>query len=856
MQCVTTVPNLIGNDLKAAAPMLGNRLSIGAVDRRPAPGPPGFVIDQSPKPGSQIRCGSTVNVLITEQEPRQCRVRVPNLVEAGSVARARDTLDRQRLMLGHIDTRPDPRPKETIIDQSPEPGALVPCGSPVNILVGVPIPSDPPPTCRVQVPDLVEAGVGPAKDILDRQRLTIGRVDTRPDPRPRGTIIDQSPDRGAYVPCGSQVNVLVAVPLPTAEPPTCRVPRLVGADARTIRNILSEARLSVGATSSRQNARPAGTVVEQRPLADALVSCGSPVDVIVADDPECTVPSLVGRDEKRAIELISGAQLRVGSVHRQESDQAGSTILTQSFGPGTTVKCDTAIDVVIAQHVTRVPSLSGNEVPAAGRRLTQSGLRLGKTLERESTAAPGTVVDQMPAANTIVNPDSPVDVWVAVRKPVIVPNLQGQNRASAGQTVADIGLNLIELGKRESNEKAGSVVGQVPAANTSVKWGAAVGVWLAIPVPPPPVSWVPSLTGVAQTEALGLIGNAKLTPGAISQRESSQMPGTVLDQRPAAGTQVQPGTAVDFTLAIPVRKSIVPDLAGQRQTGAEALLGRNTLRIGGVISRASKEPAGVIVDQRPAAGRQVDPGSTVDVWVAAPLPPVTVTVPDLSGSSQNEATASIQNLKLRIGQFGERESSEPRGTVVAQDPPAGTVVEAGSLVSVWLAIPIVPPPVTLVAVPRVIESSLDRAVSMLGEAGLRPGSVDQRPSAATTGTVTFQSVEAGVQVAQGTAINLVVATPLAAWWTLVPPWLSTGALFVLAAAVTATVKRVRRNRIISTPTLVPHVDAGTQFSVPGDRDLTNFEMALEARRDRGVQTLDCPEEFIAGYWSGKQEPSW
>ncbi|HEX5018339.1 MAG TPA: PASTA domain-containing protein [Actinomycetes bacterium] len=634
------------------------------------------------------------------------------------------------------------------------------------------------------------------------------------------------------------------------------MPRLVGADARTIRNVLSDARLSLGSTSSRQDATPAGTVIEQRPLAGSPVTCGSLVDVIVADDPECKVPSLVGRDEKQALDLVANSQLRVGNVRRQESDQAAGTILTQSLGPGTTVKCDTAIDVVVAQHVTRVPALSGNDVPAAGRRLTQSGLRLGKTLERESTSAPGTVVDQTPAANTIVNPDSPVDVWVAVRKPVIVPNLQGQDRASAGQTLADIGLNLMELGKRESNEKAGSVVGQVPAANTSVKWGAAVGVWLAIPVPPPPVAWVPSLTGVAQTEALGLIGNAKLIPGAIGQRESSQTPGTVLDQRPAAGTQVQPGTAVDFTLAIPVRKSIVPDLVGQRQTSAEALLGRNTLRIGGVVSRASQEPAGVIVDQRPAAGRQVDPGSTVDVWVAAPLPPVKVTVPDLSGSSQNEATASIQNLTLRIGQFGERESSEPRGTVVAQDPLAGTVVDAGSLVSVWLAVPIVPPPVTLVTVPHVVESSLDRAVSMLGEAGLRTGTVDQRPSAASTGTVTFQSVEAGVQVAQGTAINLVVATRLTPWWSLVPPWLSGGALFVLAVAATATVKRVRRNRITSTPALVPHVDAGTQFSVPGDHNLTNFEMELEARRDSGVQTLDCPEEFIAGYWSGKQEPSW
>jgi beta-lactam-binding protein with PASTA domain len=698
----------------------------------------------------------------------------------------------------------------------------------------------------------VEVGrVGSASDVLAKWRLTLGRVDTRPDQRPRGTIIDQSPERGAYVTCGSPVNVLVAVPPDV--PPTCRVPRLVGADARTIRNILSDARLSLGSTSSRQDARPAGTIIEQRPLADALVSCGSPVDVIVANEQECKVPSLVGRDEKQAIDLISNAQLRIGSVRRQESDQTGGTILTQSLGPETTVKCDTAIDVVVAQRVTRVPSLSGNDIPAAGRRLTQSGLRLGKTLERESIAAPGTVVDQMPVANTIVNPDSAVDVWVAVRKPVIVPNLQGQDRAGAGQMLTDIGLNLIELGKRESNEKAGSVVGQVPAPNTSVRWGAAVGVWLAAPVP---VALVPSLTGVAQTEALSLIGNAKLTPGAISQRESSQIAGTVLDQRPAAGTQVQPGTAVDFTLAIPVRKSIVPDLVGQRQTGAEALLGRSTLRIGGVISRASKEPAGVIVDQRPASGRQVDPGSTVDVWIAAPLPPVTVKVPDLIGTSQNEATASIQNLELRLGQFGERESSEPRGTVVAQDPPAGTDVDAGSLVSVWLAVPIVATPITVVTVPSVVTLPLDNAVSMLTGAGLQRGSVNERPSAATTGTVTFQSVEAGLQVTQGTAVNLVVATPLVPWWSVIPPWLGSGALFALAIAATATVKRVRRNRIMSTPTLAPHFDAGTQFSVPGDRDLTNFEMALEARQDRGVQMLDCPEEFIAGYWSGKQEPSW
>ena len=124
----------------------------------------------------------------------------------------------------------------------------------------------------------------------------MGRVDTRPDARPRGTIIDQSPERGTRVPCGSRVNVLVAVPLQTGVAPTCRVPRLVGADARIITNILGDARLSRGSISSRQDARPAGTVIEQRPPADALVSCDSPVDVIVAGEPSGSRPDWPGED--------------------------------------------------------------------------------------------------------------------------------------------------------------------------------------------------------------------------------------------------------------------------------------------------------------------------------------------------------------------------------------------------------------------------------------------------------------------------------------------------------------------------------------------------------------------------------
>ena len=233
-----------------------------------------------------------------------------------------------------------------------------------------------------------------------------------------------------------------------------------------------------------------------------------------------------------------------------------------------------------------------------------------------------------------------------------------------------------------------------------------------------------------------------------------------------------------------------------------------------------------------------------------------VTVPDLRGRSQNDATAAIQDLKLHLGPFGERESSEPRGTVVAQDPPAGTVVDVGALIAIWVAVPTPPPAPQWIVVPRVVESSLQDAFVTLRAAGLQPGSVGQTASSARTGSVTFQSVAAGTQVAPGTAIDLIVATPLAAWWSTVPlPWLGASALLGLAVAAVRSIQRTRRNRIVAAPGLVAHADEGIQ-TIPGDHDLAGFEVTLEARRDRGSQTLDGPDVFVAGYWTGKQELSW
>ena len=54
---------------------------------------------------------------------------------------------------------------------------------------------------------------------------------------------------------------------------------------------------------------------------------------------------------------------------------------------------------------------------------------------------------------------------------------------------------------------------------------------------------------------------------------------------------------------------------------------------------------------------------------------VSTTVPDLNGKSKYQATTELRNSNLNI-------SVEGSGTVVSQDPPKGSSVDAGTVVKV------------------------------------------------------------------------------------------------------------------------------------------------------------------------------
>jgi beta-lactam-binding protein with PASTA domain len=260
---------------------------------------------------------------LPQQGAQAIRCTVPDLLGL-NVSAARGVLEKAHLSLGDVDRRPDSHKTGTIIGQSAKSGTPVKCGLTVDIVSAVfTEPQQPnPPVCEVRVPDLFNVEMRSAEKILGGQKLKLGDIETKADTRLKGTVIGQLPPRGALVPCGTSVKIVVAVPPP--EPPPCppiKVPSLIGQDQETGITLLARAGLRVGNIERVKSEEPTGTILRQLPP-KAFGKCEASIDLIVSvqtrvsppppAEPVCptiAVPSVIGRDQETGIKLLAGAGL-------------------------------------------------------------------------------------------------------------------------------------------------------------------------------------------------------------------------------------------------------------------------------------------------------------------------------------------------------------------------------------------------------------------------------------------------------------------------------------------------------------------------------------------------------------------
>ena len=126
---------------------------------------------------------------------------------------------------------------------------------------------------------------------------------------------------------------------------------------------------------------------------------------------------------------------------------------------------------------------------------------------------------------------------------------------------------------------------------------------------------VPAVVGFSQAEAERQTRAAGLTPAIRNVLSSSGASGTVVEQSPGAGEEVERGSTLTLSVSGGSPPVTVPDLIGLNEAQAGVRLAEAGFE--SEIDRVtSDEPTGIVIAQEPLAGAQADEGSTVQVTVS------------------------------------------------------------------------------------------------------------------------------------------------------------------------------------------------------------------------------------------------
>lgn len=208
---------------------------------------------------------------------------------------------------------------------------------------------------------------------------------------------------------------------------------------------------------------------------------------------------------------------------------------------------------------------------------------------------------------------------------------------------------------------------------------------------------VPNLIGVSLDAAVAQLRQERLQPGSVRGLTANRLPGTVMEQEPAPGSRLAPGTKVHLVIAekpaepekIPEPELVaVPHLVGLSQESARAALKKAGLAMGKIKQVESREAKpGTVIEQIPPAGRQLIKGNAVTLVVAVePPPPLLVTVPKLGGLTVEMAREALAREGLTTGAVQQKASSRSRpGTVIDQKPRPGQKVQKGTAVELVVA---------------------------------------------------------------------------------------------------------------------------------------------------------------------------
>jgi eukaryotic-like serine/threonine-protein kinase len=193
----------------------------------------------------------------------------------------------------------------------------------------------------------------------------------------------------------------------------------------------------------------------------------------------------------------------------------------------------------------------------------------------------------------------------------------------------------------------------------------------------------------------------------VSSARNNDVPkGTVIGTSPSG--RAAKGSAITILVSAGPFVSVVPDVAGKTLTGAEAALRR--VHLSPVVDKVgSSKPVGTVLGTTPRAGTSWPQNKPVEIRVAGGL-----AVPDFFGQNVQVAQQWASQHGANLKQQSVQNSQQPSGTIISQEPAAGSLYHQGETVVVNVS-----SGPSEVNVPDVVGMSVQQATQVLEAAGFK-----------------------------------------------------------------------------------------------------------------------------------------
>ncbi len=240
---------------------------------------------------------------------------------------------------------------------------------------------------------------------------------------------------------------------------------------------------------------------------------------------------------------------------------------------------------------------------------------------------------------------------------ITVPDVTGKQLSLARQILETGKLRVNVAETYDASVPAGEVVSQSPEAGAIVKADRLITIYVS---KGGEEMRMPDLKGLNQESALERLQKMGLKVESVYEKYSDDEAGIVIGQEPAMDTKITKGQSVDLTISKgkQIKHVVVPNVTGASLDAARSSLANNKLKVGSIIKQVSRQAAGTVISQSPAAASQSTEGASVDL-VIAEEEKKQETSADTSSESSTESRQTV------------KESQQPAAEPEVQAPERG-----------------------------------------------------------------------------------------------------------------------------------------------------------------------------------------